>query len=111
MPPRSCRRRRYRCLRIWKTAYGDNPETVAETVRLATATGLAGCSIKDYSGDASSLIYDHAHAVERVAAAVEAACAAPGDFVLTARAENYLHGRRDLDDTLSRLRDFEAAGG
>ena len=93
-----------------ENGFGDDPATVAETIRLAAATGLAGCSIEDASGDQQKPIYDRALAVERVAAAVEAARALPFPFTLTARAENYLHGRPDLDDTLDRLRAFEAAG-
>jgi len=93
-----------------ENGFGDDPATVAETIRLAAATGLAGCSIEDASGDQQKPIYDRTLAVERVAAAVEAARALPFPFTLTARAENYLHGRPDLDDTLDRLRAFEAAG-
>jgi 2-methylisocitrate lyase-like PEP mutase family enzyme len=93
-----------------ENGFGDDPATVAETIRLAAATGLAGCSIEDASGNQQKPIYDRALAVERVAAAVEAARALPFPFTLTARAENYLHGRPDLDDTLDRLRAFEAAG-
>jgi 2-methylisocitrate lyase-like PEP mutase family enzyme len=87
--------------------YGDSPEDAAETVRLAAAAGLAGCSIEDYSGET---IYDFDHAVERVSAAVEAARSLPGDFMLTARSENLIRGRIDLDDTIRRLQAFEAAG-
>lgn len=90
--------------------FGDDPETVAETVRQAASVGLAGCSIEDASGDDARPIYEFQHALERVSAAVEAARGLGRDFVLTARAENYLHGRRDLDDTLRRLQAFEAAG-
>jgi 2-methylisocitrate lyase-like PEP mutase family enzyme len=89
--------------------FGDDPATVAETVRLAAGTGLVGCSVEDASGDARKPIYDFAHAVERVAAAVEAA-KLTFPFTLTARAENFLHGRQDLDDTLKRLQAFEKAG-
>lgn len=87
--------------------YGDRPEDVADTVRAAAATGLAGCSIEDYSGAA---IYDFGLAVERAAAAVEAARALAHDFVLTLRAENLIRGRVDLDDTIKRLQAFDAAG-
>ncbi len=90
--------------------FGDDPQTVAETITLAAQTGLAGCSIEDYSGDPDNPIYDAGHAIERVAAAVEAARRLPEDFVLTARTENYLHNRPDLDDTIKRLQAFEAAG-
>jgi 2-methylisocitrate lyase-like PEP mutase family enzyme len=90
--------------------FGDSPEAVAETIRRAAETGLAGGSIEDYSGDPDAPIYDSALAVERIAAAAEAARAVDGGFVLTARAENFLWDRPDLDDTIARLRAFEAAG-
>jgi 2-methylisocitrate lyase-like PEP mutase family enzyme len=93
-----------------ENGFGDAPKTVAETVRLAAGTGLAGCSIEDATGDPARPIYEFAQAVERVAAAVEAARSLPFPFTLTARAENFLHGRPDLDDTISRLQAFEAAG-
>jgi 2-methylisocitrate lyase-like PEP mutase family enzyme len=89
---------------------GDSPESAAETIFAAEAAGLAGCSIEDFCGDEATPIYDFALAVERVAAAVEAARALKRDFVLTARAENFLHGRPDLDDTIRRLQAFEKAG-
>ena len=89
---------------------GDSPERAAETIFAAEAAGLAGCSIEDFSGDPEKPIYDFSHAVERVAAAVEAARALKRDFVFTARAENFLHGRPDLDDTIKRLQAFEKAG-
>jgi 2-methylisocitrate lyase-like PEP mutase family enzyme len=89
---------------------GDSPESCAETVFAAEAAGLAGCSIEDYSGDPANPIYEYSRAVERVAAAVEAARALRRDFVFTARAENFLWGRSDLDDTIRRLQAFEAAG-
>lgn len=90
-----------------ENGFGDTPEDAAETVRRAAAVGLAGGSIEDYSGKA---VYDHGHAVERVRAAVEAARGVPGGFVLTARAENFIRGRNDLDDTIRRLQAYEAAG-
>lgn len=93
-----------------ENGYGDAPETVAETVRLAAAAGLVGCSIEDATGDRARPIYDKPLAVERVMAAVEAARSLPFPFVLTARAENFLRGRPDLDDTIERLQAFEAAG-
>lgn len=89
---------------------GDSPESAGETIFAAQAAGLAGCSIEDYTDDPSNPIYDFSLAVERVAAAVEAARALHNDFVLTARAENFLHGRPDLDDTIARLQAFEQAG-
>ncbi|MGA8871010.1 MAG: isocitrate lyase/phosphoenolpyruvate mutase family protein [Candidatus Acidiferrales bacterium] len=90
--------------------FGDDPKTVAETIRMAGATGIVGGSVEDASGDDSRPIYDFSLAVERVAAAVEAARALPFPFTLTARAENYLHGRADLDDTIRRLEAFAKAG-
>jgi len=90
--------------------FGDAPEAVAETIRRAAAAGLVGGSIEDASGDARAPIYDLSLAVERVAAAVEAARKLPFPFTLTARAENHLHGRPDLDDTIRRLEAFERAG-
>jgi 2-methylisocitrate lyase-like PEP mutase family enzyme len=93
-----------------ENGFGDAPEACAETIRAASAVGLAGGSIEDASGDSSRPIYDFGHAVERVAAAVEAARTLPIPFVLTARAENFLHGRPDLDDTIRRLQAFEQAG-
>lgn len=89
---------------------GDSPERAAETIFAAEAAGLAGCSIEDFSGDEAKPIYEFSHALERVAAAVEAARSLKRDFVFTARAENFLHGRADLDDTIRRLQAFEKAG-
>lgn len=93
-----------------ENGFGPRPEDAAETIRAAGAIGLAGASIEDASGDPAKPIYDRGLAVERVAAAVEAARGLGRPFVLTARAENFLHGRPDLDDTLARLTAFEAAG-
>jgi 2-methylisocitrate lyase-like PEP mutase family enzyme len=94
-----------------ENGFGDSPEAVAETIRLgATVAGLVGGSIEDATGDPHRPIYDFAHAVERIAAAVEAARALPFPFVLVGRAENYLHGRPDLDDTIRRLQAFDRAG-
>ncbi|HUP98044.1 MAG TPA: isocitrate lyase/phosphoenolpyruvate mutase family protein [Usitatibacter sp.] len=90
--------------------FGDAPADAAETIRQAGAAGLAGGSIEDSTGDKSKPIYDVAHAAERVAAAVEAARELPCPFVLTARAENFITGRPDLDDTIRRLQAFEKAG-
>jgi 2-methylisocitrate lyase-like PEP mutase family enzyme len=90
--------------------FGDEPETAAETVRQAAVIGLAGASIEDFTGDADSPIFDFDLAVERIAAAAEAARSLETDFVLTARSENFLYGRPDLDDTIKRLQAFEAAG-
>jgi 2-methylisocitrate lyase-like PEP mutase family enzyme len=89
---------------------GDSATSAAETIFAAEAAGLAGCSIEDFSGDDAKPIYEFSHAVERVAAAAEAARSLKRDFVFTARAENFLHGRPDLDDTIKRLQAFEKAG-
>lgn len=93
-----------------ENGFVDSPADVAETVRLAKETGLAGCSIEDHTGRDDAPIYDFDLAVERIAAAAEAAHEGPVRMVLTARTENYLHGRRDLDDTIARLKAFEEAG-
>jgi 2-methylisocitrate lyase-like PEP mutase family enzyme len=93
-----------------ENGYGHAPEAAAETIRLAGEAGLVGGSIEDATGDPQHPIYDFQHAVERVAAAVQAARALPFPFVLVGRAENFLHGRPDLDDTIRRLQAFEAAG-
>src|SRR5262249_43409704 len=90
--------------------FGADPEMVAETIRLAGASGLAGGSIEDYSGEPARSIYELSLSVERVHAAAEAARALADGFVLTARAENLLRGVRDLDDTLRRLQAYERAG-
>jgi len=88
--------------------FADAPEAAAETIRLAGEVGLVGGSIEDASGNKDKPIFDFEHAVERVAAAAEAARALP--FILTARSENFLRGRPDLDDTIRRLQAFEKAG-
>lgn len=93
-----------------ESGFGDTPEDVAETYRLAGETGLVGASIEDSQADAANPIRDIGEATERVAAAVESARALPFRFTLTARAENHLHGRNDLDDTIRRLQAYEAAG-
>jgi 2-methylisocitrate lyase-like PEP mutase family enzyme len=93
-----------------ENGYGDSPETVAETIRLAAAAGVVGGSIEDATGRPDDPIYERAFAVERVRAAVEAARSLPFTFTLTARAENFLHGRADLKDTIARLQAFEEAG-
>ena len=90
--------------------FGDGPEAVAETIRLAAEAGLVGCSIEDSTRNAASPIYDIGLATERIAAAAEAARALPFPFTLTARSENFLHGKPDLDDTIRRLLAFERAG-
>jgi 2-methylisocitrate lyase-like PEP mutase family enzyme len=90
--------------------FGDAPATAAETIRLAAEAGLVGGSIEDATGDARKPLYDIGLAVERVAAAVEAARALPFRFTLTARTENFLRGNPNLDDTIRRLQAFEKAG-
>jgi 2-methylisocitrate lyase-like PEP mutase family enzyme len=90
--------------------FGDAPETVAETIRLAAETGLAGGSIEDATGDPERPLFDISQATERVAAAAEAARSLSFPFVLTARSENFLRGNPDLDDTIRRLQAFEKAG-
>ncbi|HXB22665.1 MAG TPA: isocitrate lyase/phosphoenolpyruvate mutase family protein [Candidatus Solibacter sp.] len=93
-----------------ENGFGDAPEMVAETIRLAAAAGVAGGSIEDSTGRPDHPIYELGHAVERVRAAVAAARALPFAFTLTARAENYLHGRPDLSDTIKRLQAYQEAG-
>lgn len=93
-----------------ENGFGDDAETVAETIRLAAATGLVGGSIEDATGRPDAPIYRLDLAVERVRAAVAAARALPFPFTLTARAENYLVGRPDLEDTIRRLRAYQEAG-
>jgi 2-methylisocitrate lyase-like PEP mutase family enzyme len=93
-----------------ENGYGDKPEVAAETIRLAAEAGLVGGSIEDATGDESNPIYEFNQAVERIAAAAQVIHALPFPFMLVARAENYLHGRPDLDDTIRRLQAFEKAG-
>ncbi len=93
-----------------ENCYAHEPRVAAEMIRLAADTGVVGGSIEDASGDPSNPIYDFQLAVERVHAAVEVARSLPFPFMLTARAENLLHGRIDLDDTIRRLQAFEKAG-
>lgn len=93
-----------------ENGFGHRPEDAAEAIRKAAEIGLVGGSIEDASGDPAKPIYDFGLAVERVAAAAEAAHALGFPFTFVARAENYLHGRPDLDGTLKRLQAFEKAG-
>jgi 2-methylisocitrate lyase-like PEP mutase family enzyme len=93
-----------------ENGYGDTPEIVAETIRLAAAAGLAGGSIEDMSPQPGHPIYEHKHAAERVRAAAEVVRALPFTFTLTARAENYLVGKPDLGDTIKRLQAYQEAG-
>jgi 2-methylisocitrate lyase-like PEP mutase family enzyme len=93
-----------------ENGFGDSPETVAETIRLAAATGLAGGSIEDSTQRPDHPIYELELAVERIRAAAEMARALPVAFTLTGRAENYLVGRPDLKDTIKRLQAYQEAG-
>ena len=93
-----------------ENCYAHEPRAAAEMIRLAAEAGVVGGSIEDATGDAQQPIYDFDLAVERVHAAAEMARSLPFPFTLTARAENFLHGRRDLDDTIRRLQAFERAG-
>ena len=90
--------------------FGDAPEATADTIRRAAEVGLVGGSIEDATGDKNKPLYDIGHATERVAAAAQAARALAFPFTLTARAENFLRGKPDLDDTIARLLAFEKAG-
>jgi len=93
-----------------ENCYADAPEAAAQTIALAAEAGLVGCSIEDFSCDPAVGIYDFDLSVERVHAAVEAARALPFPFTLTARAENLIRNRPDLDDTIRRLQAYEQAG-
>jgi 2-methylisocitrate lyase-like PEP mutase family enzyme len=93
-----------------ENGFADEPKTAAVAIRRAYECGAVGGSIEDATGNPDAPIYDFNLAVERVHAAVEVARALPIPFMLTARAENFLHRRRDLDDTIRRLQAFEAAG-
>jgi 2-methylisocitrate lyase-like PEP mutase family enzyme len=90
--------------------FDDAPAGVADTIRLAAAIGLVGCTIEDFSGNPQKPLFDPDHARERIAAAAEAVHGLPFPFMLTARAEGFLRGKPDLDDTIRRLQAFEAAG-
>jgi 2-methylisocitrate lyase-like PEP mutase family enzyme len=93
-----------------ENGFGHDPEEVADTVGLARGAGLAGCSIEDFTGDADDPIYELELAAERIAAAARAAHEGPVHLVLTARAENHIHARDDLEDTIARLRAYQGAG-
>ncbi|MFD5891093.1 oxaloacetate decarboxylase [Streptomyces sp. NPDC060334] len=93
-----------------ESGFGERPEDIAETIRLAAAAGLVGGSIEDSTGRDEDPVRPLDEAVERVAAAVEAAKELDFPFTVTARAENFFQGRPDLDDTIRRLRAYEAAG-
>jgi 2-methylisocitrate lyase-like PEP mutase family enzyme len=93
-----------------ENGFGDSPETVAETIRLAAQAGLVGGSIEDMTTNREHPIYEREHAVERIRAAAEVVRSLPFRFILTARAENYLVGRPDLNDTIARLQAYQEAG-
>ena len=93
-----------------ENGFGDRPETVAETIRLAAAAGLAGCSIEDATQRPDQPLYEIELAADRIRAAAEAARALPFTFTLTARAENYLVGQPDIKDTIKRLQAYQQAG-
>jgi 2-methylisocitrate lyase-like PEP mutase family enzyme len=93
-----------------ENGYAHEPRAAAEMIRLAAEAGVVGGSIEDATGDPEHPVYDFHLAVERVHAALEVARSLPIPFTLTARAENLLHGRLDLDDTIRRLQAFEQAG-
>jgi 2-methylisocitrate lyase-like PEP mutase family enzyme len=93
-----------------ENGFGDDPETVAETFRLAAATGLAGASVEDFTSRPDDPIYEHGLAVERVRAASDVARSLPFPFTVTGRAENYLVGRPDIKDTIRRLQAYQEAG-
>lgn len=93
-----------------ENGYGHTPEEVQATIYAAAEAGLVGCTIEDTTGLEGKPLYDKAFAIERIAAAVEAVASLDFPFTLTARAENYLHGRPDLEDTLARLQGYESVG-
>ena len=93
-----------------ENGYADDPKKAAEIIRMAAQAGIVGGSIEDATGRDDKPIYDFNLAVERVAAAAEVAHSLPFPFTFTARAENFLHGRHDLDDTVKRLQAFAKAG-
>ncbi|HET9975231.1 MAG TPA: isocitrate lyase/phosphoenolpyruvate mutase family protein [Streptosporangiaceae bacterium] len=93
-----------------ENGFADAPAGVAETMRMSIEAGLAGASVEDFTGRADDPIYDIGLAAERIAAAAEGAHRGPGRLVLTARAENYLHGHPDLADTIARLQAYQEAG-
>ena len=93
-----------------ENGFGESPAQVAETIRLAAEAGLVGGSIEDFTGDRAKPFHDLGLAVERIAAAAEAARALPFPFTLTARCEHFLRGHTDLDATIARLQAYEKAG-
>jgi len=93
-----------------ENGFGDQPEVMTETIHLAAVAGLVGCSIEDSTGDKDRPLYEIQLAAERIAAAVQAAKSLAFQFTLTARAENFIRGKLDLDDTIKRLLAYEKAG-
>jgi 2-methylisocitrate lyase-like PEP mutase family enzyme len=93
-----------------ENCFAHEPEAASETIRLAAEVGIVGGSIEDYTGDPANPIYDFDLAVARVRAAAQVAHALPVPFLLTARAENLIHGRTDMVDTIRRLQAYAAAG-
>lgn len=93
-----------------ENGYGDLPEEAAETIRQAAKAGASGGSIEDSTGRPEDPIYEVAYARDRIVAAVEAARSAPHKFMLTARCENFLWGRRDIADTIKRIQAYQDAG-
>jgi 2-methylisocitrate lyase-like PEP mutase family enzyme len=93
-----------------ENGFGDSPEAAAEAIRQAAAAGVVGGSIEDATGQPDKPIYDKEHAAERIRAAAAVARSLPYPFTLTGRAENYLHGRPDLGDTIARLQAYQEAG-
>ncbi|HPE49327.1 MAG TPA: isocitrate lyase/phosphoenolpyruvate mutase family protein [Hyphomonas sp.] len=93
-----------------ENGFGHAPEDCAETIRLGAEAGLSGGSIEDYTGEPDKPIYELAEATDRIRAAAEAARALPHDFVLTARAENFIRNIPDLGDTIARLQAYQDAG-
>jgi 2-methylisocitrate lyase-like PEP mutase family enzyme len=93
-----------------ENGFGDDPDSVAETIKLAAHAGLVGGSIEDAPGHVHCSVYELGHAVDRIRAAAEVARGFPFRFTLTARAENYVVGRPDLNDTITRLQAYQVAG-
>ena len=93
-----------------ENCFAHEPEAASETIRLAAEAGIVGGSIEDFTGDPANPIYDFDLAVARVRAAARTAHALPVPFLLTARAENLIHERTDMADTIRRLQAYEAAG-
>jgi len=93
-----------------ENGFGDTPESVAETVRMAAEAGLVGCTIEDSTGRADKPVYDLEFATERIAAGAEAARRLGFPFLLTARAHNLLYAHPSVDETIRRLQAYERAG-